>query len=233
VTGGSRLPFRIRPGAPTSSVDISADGDVGIGTASPDEKLHVFSTATADAIIGIGEDPDAASALNIGYGGLSFGRGAGFFNSRPDASAVAPNPSLRFLVANTLRLIIDNEGFLGLGVTNPTNPIQHSSGAILTAAGVWQSVSSREAKQDINPLSTEEAMAAFEQLQPVTYEYKNMPEDRTVGFIAEDVPDLVATPERKTLSEMDIVAVLTKVVQEQQKTIEQLNERLSQVEKQK
>ena len=33
VTGGSRLPFRIRPGAPTSSVDISADGDVGIGTA--------------------------------------------------------------------------------------------------------------------------------------------------------------------------------------------------------
>ncbi|HEX2165118.1 MAG TPA: hypothetical protein VHM02_14335, partial [Thermoanaerobaculia bacterium] len=31
VTGGSRLPFRIRPGAPTSSIDISADGDVGIG----------------------------------------------------------------------------------------------------------------------------------------------------------------------------------------------------------
>ena len=42
VTGGSRLPFRIRPGAPTSSVDISADGDVGIGTASPDASLHVL-----------------------------------------------------------------------------------------------------------------------------------------------------------------------------------------------
>ena len=41
VTGGSRLSFRIRPGAPTSSIDISADGDVGVGTASPDEKLHV------------------------------------------------------------------------------------------------------------------------------------------------------------------------------------------------
>ena len=34
VTGGSRLPFRIRPGAPTSSIDITADGNVGIGTAS-------------------------------------------------------------------------------------------------------------------------------------------------------------------------------------------------------
>jgi hypothetical protein len=32
VTGGSRLPFRIRPGAPTSSIDISASGFVGIGT---------------------------------------------------------------------------------------------------------------------------------------------------------------------------------------------------------
>ncbi|HEY0379203.1 MAG TPA: hypothetical protein VGC87_19965 [Pyrinomonadaceae bacterium] len=28
VTGGSRLPFRIRPGAPTSSIDIKADGTV-------------------------------------------------------------------------------------------------------------------------------------------------------------------------------------------------------------
>lgn len=41
VTSGSRLPFRIRPGAPTSSIDISADGDVGIGTSSPTAKLDV------------------------------------------------------------------------------------------------------------------------------------------------------------------------------------------------
>lgn len=36
VTSGSRLPFRIRPGAPTSSIDINAEGIVGIGTASPE-----------------------------------------------------------------------------------------------------------------------------------------------------------------------------------------------------
>jgi hypothetical protein len=44
VTGGSRLSFRIRPGAPTSSLDISADGDVGIGTASPEAPLEVQRT---------------------------------------------------------------------------------------------------------------------------------------------------------------------------------------------
>ena len=36
VTNGSLLSFRIRPGAPTSSIDIASDGDVGIGTSNPD-----------------------------------------------------------------------------------------------------------------------------------------------------------------------------------------------------
>lgn len=45
VTGGSRLPLRIRPGAPTSSVDIAASGNVGMGTASPSQALHVFQNA--------------------------------------------------------------------------------------------------------------------------------------------------------------------------------------------
>lgn len=41
VTGGSRLPFRIRPGAPTSAIDIAASGNVGVGTASPAARLDV------------------------------------------------------------------------------------------------------------------------------------------------------------------------------------------------
>ncbi len=49
VTGGSRLPFRIRPGAPTSSIDINASGNVGIGTASPEVKVDVRGS---DAVSG-------------------------------------------------------------------------------------------------------------------------------------------------------------------------------------
>src|SRR5439155_6662958 len=52
VTGGSRLPLRIRPGAPTSSIDINASGNVGVGTASPANKLDVrTSTANDGAVI--------------------------------------------------------------------------------------------------------------------------------------------------------------------------------------
>jgi hypothetical protein len=41
VTGGSRLPFRIVPGAPTSSITIQSSGDVGVGTFTPSKRLHV------------------------------------------------------------------------------------------------------------------------------------------------------------------------------------------------
>ncbi|HEX8409251.1 MAG TPA: tail fiber domain-containing protein [Thermoanaerobaculia bacterium] len=58
VTGGSRLPFRIRPGAPTSSIDISNDGDIGIGTASPSELLHAFANEDANTFL-LTENPNA------------------------------------------------------------------------------------------------------------------------------------------------------------------------------
>lgn len=41
---GSRQPLRIRPGAPTSSIDVAASGNVGFGIASPSALLHAFST---------------------------------------------------------------------------------------------------------------------------------------------------------------------------------------------
>lgn len=41
TTNGQLLPFRIRPGAPTSSLDIAANGDIGIGTQAPEADLHL------------------------------------------------------------------------------------------------------------------------------------------------------------------------------------------------
>jgi len=41
VTNGSRLPFRINPGAPSSSLHIASDGDMGFQTATPDGLFDV------------------------------------------------------------------------------------------------------------------------------------------------------------------------------------------------
>ena len=50
VTNGSALFFRSRPGAPADSLYIAANGDIGLGTASPDEDLHIASAETRVAI---------------------------------------------------------------------------------------------------------------------------------------------------------------------------------------
>lgn len=50
VTNGSKLPIRIRPNAPTNSLYIDTDGDIGLGTASPAADLHVLKSAASPAM---------------------------------------------------------------------------------------------------------------------------------------------------------------------------------------
>ena len=71
----------------------------------------------------------------------------------------------------------------------------------------------------------DDALAALEALRPVTFTYVDSDETRA-GFIAEEMPDLLATGDRRSLSPMEIVAVLAQVVKAQQRQIHELAERL-------
>ncbi len=129
------------------------------------------------------------------------------------------------------RLVITSSGNVGIGgdtgsgITEPTHLLQLGGGAYSDGA-TWVNASSREYKENIKTLTREEADHVLDGLSPVKYNYKTDKEDQHVGFIAEDVPDLVATKDRKGLSPMDIVAVLTKVVQEQKDTIAELSKKV-------
>jgi hypothetical protein len=81
-------------------------------------------------------------------------------------------------------------------------------------------------KENITAVSAEEAITALRGLNPVKYNYKSEKDEKYLGFIAEEVPETVAMKDRKSMNPMDIVAVLTKVVQEQQKKIAALEARL-------
>jgi len=100
VTNGSTLPFRIRPGAPTSSIFVDVDGTVGIGTASPaldNAGVHVKSTNdTTAASVGIGVDASAAGncAMNLQYGPA---QGHNFITARPCSG----NERMRMFVGAT------------------------------------------------------------------------------------------------------------------------------------
>ena len=118
------------------SIISEVNGKVGIGTTDPKGQFHVYGSATSDVYGGFGVDPgQPGPAFNFGYSGASYGRSSGFLNVRPDALAVAPNPSLRFATANVQRMIITNIGRIGIGTLSPGYVLDvvgdgHFSGAL-------------------------------------------------------------------------------------------------------
>jgi hypothetical protein len=144
--------------------------------------------------------------------------------------AYEASPLFVHIGAPSLAVSVSENGYVGFG-TMAGYPLHMASGAYCTTGGVWTNASSREYKKDIRALSSEEAMGALEGLTPVRFSYKDDSGEQHVGFIAEDVPDLVATGDRKGMSPMDVVAVLTRVVQEQQKTIAALSRKMALLEK--
>jgi hypothetical protein len=105
------------------SVMAEFAGRIGIGTTTPGGQLHIFGGAPLDVFSGMGPDLVNGPAMNYGYSGATFGRGSGFFNVRPDASAIPPNPSLRFMTVNVQRMIITNLGNVGIGTTSPAQKL--------------------------------------------------------------------------------------------------------------
>ncbi len=86
-------------------------------------------------------------------------------------------------------------------------------------------------KKNINDLTGKEALDTLKELNPTKFRYKaDSLNEEHLGFIAEDVPALVAINNRKSLRTMDIVAVLTKVVQDQQNTIETMSKEFAELQ---
>jgi len=112
-------------------------------------------------------------------------------------------------------LHVDGTGKVGIGTGVPTESLE-VVGNILASGSITQG-SSRALKEGIQPLTSDDAVDAVMQLAPMTYRYKaDRRMDNHVGFIAEDVPELLATPDRRGIAPMDVVALLTRVVQHQQ-----------------
>jgi hypothetical protein len=233
--------IKIDATAPEGSLIVSSEGKVGINK-SPTRFLdvdgNIYTTAkfySQGVVPGFWLDETDAGkgAYFVLDGGiLQMQRRAGGFG------AFEASPFKVYISAPTNAFFLRGNGYLGLGV-DPSYPIHSSTGAYLSAAGTWVNASSREYKENIKELTAEEAVNALKGLNPVTYTAKADPEkDTYVGFIAEEVPEIVATKDRKGLSAMEIVAVLTKVVQEQQKTVEEqqkiiseLSERIQELER--
>ncbi|MEO5372522.1 MAG: tail fiber domain-containing protein [Magnetococcus sp. DMHC-1] len=232
-------PHTFASGDTIKSSEVNANFDTVYGQVN---KIgSVFYIDQTKKHIGIGEPPEAPLNINVAYTGpdqkgfvaysmlgnlqtgrLSVGTVIGSLDASPVLIPRSSNQDIVFstFVASTPieRVRIRNNGNVGIGKT-PSYPLHMASDAYVTTGGVWTNASSREFKENILNLSAADAQTTLAKLNPVTFAYKKDPAEKHVGFIAEDVPDLLATQDRKGLSAMDVVAVVTKVVQEQQETI--------------
>lgn len=212
-----RIPFRIVGNAPESSLYVDGSGRVGLGTAAPTLKQHLVSANTP----GIRLEQDNTQ----GWGAFTWdvaGNEANFF-----VRDLTNGSRLPFRIqpgAPTSSLTIKADGSVGVGTWAPTKLLHVEGDAYVK--GTLEIGSSRTLKKDIRPMSSADALSALAALVPVTYAYKTNPAETCAGFIAEDVPDLLATNSRASLSPMDFVAVLTSVVQSQQETIASQREEL-------
>ena len=128
-------------------------------------------------------------------------------------------------------LVVDSNNRVGIGTDAPTESLHVVGNALIT--GNLELGSSRTYKNNIRKLELDDALSSLMNLQPVRFYYKVAPEEESLGFIAEDVPDLVATNDRKSINPFDVIAVLTTVVQQQQETIENLKKRVENLENKK
>jgi hypothetical protein len=236
-------------GTLTEQMRIDSTGNVGIGTTTPGNLLHVLSDSDGDIPILSVETTSATRDVGMTFitnGGNTFTMGIDASDS--DKFKISDNATL----GTNDRLTIDSTGNVGIGTTTPgqiLHVLRGSDGVVArfedtdgtcdvnpTASALVCS-SDRRLKKNIIPLGN--SLAAIMALEPVRFSWTKekgfVPTH--IGLIAQDVephfPELVYQEgeEYKSLSYSGFVPVLIKAIQEQQQQIDALRLELEALKK--
>ena len=239
VTGGSRLPFRIRPGAPTSSIDINASGQVGVGTSNPGTLNGVSFSSIALHAKGSGGSKYIAvdDSTNVGF----------LLNDSSQAADsrmwALLNQSSRFSVstfsdagAPTERFSVLRNGRVGIGTTVPDQTFSVNGDASKIGGGSWQSFSDERLKNIKGNFNS--GLKAVMQLQPLRYEYKKdnalglKSEGEHIGFGAQALQKIIPEAVTKNsegyrmVNNDPILWTMLNAIKEQQKEIAELKDQV-------
>ncbi|HEX5886932.1 MAG TPA: tail fiber domain-containing protein [Pyrinomonadaceae bacterium] len=223
VTGGSRLSFRIRPGAPTSSIDIAANGNVGIGTGSPRARIDLKQLE--DTFVGSLQLRRATTndtwAVATGVDNNLY------FGYANDASLADSTADF-----GVVPVIITTTGRMGINTLVPDQRLSVNGDASKVGGGSWQTFSDKRLKNISGPFRS--GLNAVMRLQPLRYQYK--PDNAVgindnvehIGLAAQDVQKVI--PEAVTansngylmVNNDPIIWTMLNAIKEQQQEIQEL-----------
>jgi hypothetical protein len=223
---------------------ILNNGKVGIGTNSPGATLEIGSS-----------NGSVPGSLILNPTTTGTGVEGAEINLRPAPSIAAAtwvidqvsndnNPRLRFFPGNTGEgngLTIEDGGFIGIGVPNPTEKLQVNGNV---KANSFPSSSDVRFKTNIRPV--ENALDKVKALRGVYFNWnqeafpeKNFAAEVELGFIAQEVekiiPEIVSKDKSKeeyrSVKYDKVVALLVEAIKEQQKQIDSLTTKVNYLSK--
>lgn len=169
VTGGSKLPFRIQPGAPTSTVYLASTGNVGLGTTSPAADLHISrndggtSIRLSDTVATTGSNWDVTVT------------DAGAFVIQKDGQTA------KYSFGGDGSLLISKPGAFG----STFNILNLDSSGNLTAGGTLSGSSDVGRKENFGTVDPEQILEKLATVPVKTWSYKGEPVTH-VGPMAQD-----------------------------------------------
>jgi len=248
----TRITFAtINNGTLAEKVRITSDGSVGIGTASPSDKLHVEGDIRVNNAI---ESPNNLN-LEAENGALRFYTGSGspserarldssgnFLHGKTSANyrsdGVELNSNNKLYLSNTSDSCsnMNREGTDGTVLAFSKAGATVGIISITTSGTTYNTTSDLRLKENIEPLvATDKLMA----MNPVSYNWKADPDGpRSMGFIAQEMqevmPEAVAAgDDEDAMMSMDygrITPILVSALQDAHRKIEQLEQRIADME---
>jgi len=167
VTNGSKLPFKIKPNAPNNSIFIASNGDLGIGTDSPQRKVHVIGpdgkVATFPSSLG---GKDAFVFENNGNVNMAL------------ISGSTSGSALKFYRDGTAGFVgyinyNHNQATMDFLVENSSSIMTLAANGNLSLSGALSQNSDVNAKVNISPVDGQEVLVSLAEIPISTWSYKN------------------------------------------------------------
>ncbi len=190
VSGGSHLPFRIKPGAPTNSLFVASDGGVGIGTQTPNAPLHVArSDGKAELRVVEGSVVSASrTLLTLRNNGPVLVK---YADSSTGTSWIVKQGNGAFVFSNAAsgqqELKLNNDTSIEMGASGGTARFRLDPAGNVAISGTLSQGSDRASKIDVAPVDAEQVLDKVAALPVSTWRYRaDTGSVRHMGPMAQD-----------------------------------------------